>query len=223
MAILNNLATLFLESRQYPKIQRLSAEIEQSSRDISGAEPTEAAPLLNVLAGMQHMRHQYAEAERSYLRSIELWERAEGPHTANAGVVRSNLGVLYFDCGRLERADAVFNQAITDIENTVGREHPLLIHGLVNLAAFRYRMKRPEEAEPLARRAADLGAKFLGADHPDTAEAMLLEARTLRQLRRKQEAKALERRATSALRKSAAVNLTGYTVDQRTLSKSGKP
>ena len=130
MSILNNLATLYLETQQYPKIQQLSAEIEQSLRDLSGAEPTEAARLLNALAGMQHIRHQDAEAERTYLRSIELWERAEGNHAANAAVVRSNLGVLYFDCGRFERAGTVFNQAITDIQNSVGREHPLLIHGL---------------------------------------------------------------------------------------------
>jgi tetratricopeptide (TPR) repeat protein len=219
LVTLNNLGTLYLETAQYAKGDRVREQLEKLAPAVLEARPRAAAILLSIIGGLEQARNRAEEAESYYLRSLQLFRRANGAPTEEAAAVKNNLGGLRLEAGQYQSASDLFQQAIREIEKASGPESPALIRPLVNAAASENRAHHASLAEPLARRAVALSVKVLGEGHPVTATAMLEQAAALRRLGKKGLARNLEKHARAGLRASSPINTSGYTVSLRDLAK----
>jgi Tfp pilus assembly protein PilF len=221
IAILNNLGTLYLDTDQYSKGERIRQKLESLDFGALEHHPTEAAAFLDVIASLEHARKRNDEARRYYARSLVLLRMAEGSVSVDAALVEANLAFLLLDDQRYQSATARFRQAIHEIEVASSPQNPALIRPLINLARADNLGGHADQAEPAARRAVELSLKTFGEGHPATAAAMLEHASSLRRLRRKEEARDLEKRARTWLKGNADRNLAGYTVSLRDLAGAG--
>lgn len=219
VTILQNLATLYLDTDQYSKGERIREQLEELLQPRAlNDNPAEAATLLNVIASLEHARNRDDEAERYYSECLRFLQQAQAPVDADAALVRANLAFLRLEARRYESAADLFHQAIREIEIASGPGSPALVRPLVNLARCENMSGHANEAEPVARRAVELSVSILGEGHPVTATAMLEQATALRRLRRKRPARDLEKRAKACLRNSSTTNLSGYIVSLRDLA-----
>ncbi len=220
VGVLQNLATLYLDTGQYSKGERIREQLENLTWRPGEIEnhPAQAATFLNVMASLEHARKRDDQAERYYSRSLMFFRQAHGAVSVDAALVETNLAFLHLEARQYESAAGLFRQAIREIEIASGPENQALIRPLVNLAGCESMAGHANEAEAVARRAVDLSVKVFGEAHPVTATAMLVQATALRRLRRKGLARDLEKRARACLRNNSTTNLAGYTVSLRDLA-----
>jgi tetratricopeptide (TPR) repeat protein len=219
IVVLNNLGTLYLETAQYAKGEWIREQLQKLVPTLFESHPLTAGMLLSVVASLEHARNRDKEAERYYVRSLQLFEQANRTANWEAAIVKNNLGGLKLEAGRCDPASDLFREAIRDMESTSGPESPALVKPLINLARCENLGHRPQVAEPLARRAVELSTRIFGEAHQVTATAMLEQATALRRLGRKEPARNLEKRAKAGLRTSPAINTSGYTVDVNELAR----
>ena len=212
ISILNNLATLYLETKQYSKIDPLCEELEKLPLEKLTSDVISAGGLLNVIGSLEHARNRDDEAQRYYERSLKLLHQAGSRANVDAGVVEANIAFLRMDAGQYIAAAELFRLAIREIESTAGSEHLELIRPLINLARCENLGGHPERAEPLAGRAVGLSCRIISKEHPVTATAMLEQAAALRRLGRKKAARDLEKEAKASLRANIIKNRSTYTV-----------
>ena len=219
IVILNNLGTLYLDTGQYAKGQWVRAQLEKVPSGIFENHPVAAALLLNVVASLEHARNKDDNAVRYYGQALVLLRQAQGPVSADAAAVESNLGFLQFELGHYQAAKEFLRHSILEMESALGRNDAALIQPLVNLARCESLTGDSYKAEVLARRAVEISIKIFGEWHPSTAVAMLEQASALRKLRRTREARKLEKQAHLALRTPSAAPLSRYTVGFRQLAE----
>ena len=61
--------------------------------------------ILNNLAGLYYSQGKYAETEPLYKRSLQIREKTLGPEHINVAVVCENLGKLYSQIGKKDKAE----------------------------------------------------------------------------------------------------------------------
>jgi tetratricopeptide (TPR) repeat protein len=72
-------------------------------------------------------------------RALAGTEKALGPtHTSTLDIVH-NLGVLYYNQGRLVEAEAMYERALAGKERTLGPKHPSTLKTANNLANLHHR------------------------------------------------------------------------------------
>ncbi len=218
ITILNNLGTLYLDTRQYSKAERVRDDLERMGPGAFESYPALSALLQNLIASLEHARNRDDEAARHYEQALRLFRSAQGPVSIDAAIVESNLGTLYWEAGQYGPAGDLFRQSIRDIKTASGPQNPALVRSLINLAGCENMSGHPNEAEALARSAVELSGKILGLDHPVTARAELQLASVLRKLRRKTEARELEKRAQALLRNASETSPARYTVGLQELA-----
>jgi len=218
VTILQNLATLYLDTDQYSKGERVREQLEKLLPGALNADPAAAGALLNVIASLEHTRNRDDEAERYYSECLRFLHQAQRPVSVDAALVKANLGFLHLEARRYGSAADLFHQAIREIEIASGPGNPALVRPLVNLARCENMSGHSNQAEPVARRAVELSVRIFGEGHPVTATAMLEQATALRRLGRKRPARNLEKRAKACLRNNSTTNLSGYTVTLRDLA-----
>lgn len=219
LSILENLATLYLDTDQYSKGERMREQLEKLPPGVLKDHPAKAGALLNVIGNLEHARNRDDEAERYYSRSLRLFQRSVGVGV-DAAIVEANLGFLRLKARQYASAAVLFRHAIHEIEIASGTDDSRLIRPLINLARCENMSGHGNEAEALARRAVELAIKIFPEGHPVTATAMLEQATALRRLGHKGAARDLEKRAKAWLRNNSSRNLTGYTVNLRDLAGS---
>jgi tetratricopeptide (TPR) repeat protein len=120
-----------------------------------------------------------------------------------AGTLNAAIGLIRSDLGEYEQALHPLQRALAIYEQALGPDHPGTAHSLNNLATL-YLQSGPlrREAEPLFRRALAIKEKALGPDHPDTALSFNNLAELYRAQGRYGEAEPLHQRAL-AIREKA--------------------
>jgi len=221
MMTLYNLATLYIERRQYSKAEQLVKEV--ANAESTTGRPALGPEMVNLLGLLAQERHDFKEAERLYLRSIELSRNRGSAPTEELGSALVGLAKVYFEMGQPAAAAVRAGQALTALESAVGPQHPELITPLLNMAFVKRNSGDAQSAEPFARRALDIAERSLGATHPHTADALLEYSRVLRQLHRKRDARKLESRAhtivANSIRNDPSV---AYSVDTRQLAAESR-
>jgi tetratricopeptide (TPR) repeat protein len=79
IAVLYNLATLYLDTGQYSKGERIREQLENLRPGALDHQPAEAGALLNLMACLEHARKRDDKAERYYSRSLASVRQAHGP------------------------------------------------------------------------------------------------------------------------------------------------
>ena len=112
--------------RSYYSLKNISARIEE----------TEKGKLFMHLGALYHTINRYVEAEETYKKAIEIWEKAvkENPAINKSGLAKSynNLGSLLMDTNRYAEAEEIYKKAVKILEKLV-KENPAAYE--VDLAA----------------------------------------------------------------------------------------
>jgi tetratricopeptide (TPR) repeat protein len=100
---------------------------------VYGPEHYEIAVNLNNLAAIHQARGEHAEAERLYLRTLEIKAKVLGAEHPDLAMTFHNLASLFAALGRSAEARALFRHALAIFERALGPEHP---HCLVCRACY---------------------------------------------------------------------------------------
>ena len=76
-----------------------------------------------------------------------------GSDSEQAATTLSNLGSLYQDAGRIDEAEAAYNEAMVMRAKVLGKQHPDYANTLMLFASLRRQMGRDVEAEDLNKQA----------------------------------------------------------------------
>lgn len=121
------------------------------------------------LAGLEHARGRYAEAEPLARHGLAIRERVVGPKHPAVGRDLAALAAIVDGNGRHEEAEALHRRALEILSRHRRSERREIAYATGNLAACLRFLNRLDEAEVLGRRAMDLQLKALGSRHPDLA------------------------------------------------------
>lgn len=101
--------------------------------------------------------------EREITRRIE----AHGEDHPDVAAAMNDLATLYSENENFERAQALFERALSIQETTLGAEHPETVQTLTDLAICHLDREDNNLGRPLLQRALELQTNILGPDHPD--------------------------------------------------------
>lgn len=160
------------------------------------------------LANAHSARGDAAQAEQWFAKAHELLQR--GDNQLLRATVATNLGALRASQERFAEAEPLFREALASGEAVLGKDHPLLIRRLCNVAGVLSATGRYEEAGPLLERALALGAKG-GARFDDGIANSALNLGNVRGAQgRHQEALALYEQAAAIYRRLQGARSRAY-------------
>jgi len=133
--------------------------------------PRAEAAFENSLGTVLEAAGRHEEAERAYLRSIELFEEVYGPEDPRVAKARVNLGNVLRKQGRLDDAEAEQRRALATSAAVYGEEHPETARVRTSLANVLHAQGRFVEAETEHRLALTARINVFGRDHSKVAEA----------------------------------------------------
>ncbi len=113
-----------------------------------------AARTLMDMANVHSAAGRLDEAEGYALRAMEAAERSG--ERRNFGVLKTNLGHLRLNQGRLDGAEVLFREALALGEELLGPDNPILLPRLVNLGTVCGMTGRLDESDSYLKRALDL-------------------------------------------------------------------
>jgi tetratricopeptide (TPR) repeat protein len=76
-------------------------------------------------------------------------EKALGPNHLSTLSIVNNLGVLYFNQGKLVEAGEMYQRALAGTEKVLGPDHPSTLYTVNNLGSLYFIQGKPKEAEEI--------------------------------------------------------------------------
>lgn len=143
--ILRLLASILIQRRQYPEAETVA------QRALAKADPAMTAMIWSDLAVIAEARGRYAPAVDMLRRAIEGM-----PASQARGRAFYNLSYLEQRLKRHPEAVSHARQAVAELEEHAGRQHPDLCRALERHAEALRQAGRQGEAEPVAQRARQL-------------------------------------------------------------------
>ncbi|CAN0360355.1 unnamed protein product, partial [Ascophyllum nodosum] len=145
--------TRHLLRQEITRCEKLQAEHTHGTKEWIGAALNLARLLCN-LAVVRGEQGKYAEADRLFLRAVEIWEIALGPEHPNVATALNNRAALLNEQCKYDEAKPLYERSQAIRKKALGPDHP---------------DGKYAEAEPLYQRATEISEKALGPDHSNVA------------------------------------------------------
>jgi tetratricopeptide (TPR) repeat protein len=142
----------------YTPLAPHAAEITRHADAAGLADPT--ARLMTQLAMYQKALGQYPDAERLYLRVLDIDRKTYGDDHPEVAIDLNNLATLLQHTNRLADAEPLLRQALDINRKAYGDDHPSVATALSNLARLLQATNRLADAEPLMRQAVGIWRRF---------------------------------------------------------------
>lgn len=191
-----NLASLYIDTGQYPKARRLGLNSLAESRPLPRRHDASFARLLATLGALEFSQGRLEAAERFELEALKLWGEL-GPNGVELIEALSNIGYLYMEMGRHAKARVSYERALAIAAVTLPADDPAQIRLLMNAGTFHAVVDGRAEAEPYYRRALAIAQEKLGDEHPVLGSILTSYAVLLESSGQKAQAKQYSRRAQS--------------------------
>jgi tetratricopeptide (TPR) repeat protein len=85
----------------------------------------------------------------------------------------SSLAKIWFELGRRDEAEKLYDEALAGMSRVLGKEHPDTLSTMKDVAEMDTREGRLDEADRLLDAVLKGRRRVLGENHPDTAAAMV--------------------------------------------------
>jgi len=128
------------------------------------------AILLDRLGQTYTDQRRIGDAERVFMRAINIVEGALGKNSYHVATIMNNMAYLFSANDCYENTEALYKKSISILENTLGPDHSEVGVTVGNLAVLYKRQGRFEEATPLFERALHITKTQLGEDHPKLSD-----------------------------------------------------
>jgi tetratricopeptide (TPR) repeat protein len=99
---------------------------------------------------------------------LQIREQAHGSKHPAVTDPLHGLANLYFEQGKYEQTEQLFQRTLQIWERSLGSEHPILAYSLNNLAILYKKRGNYEKAELFLQRALSIREQALGSQHPLT-------------------------------------------------------
>lgn len=182
----NCLAVVYLNEARFELVEPLYAKYRSAWLTSLEPDNVEIARSLNNLGFLHYRRGDMVRAEALYLKALALSDRV---------TALNNLGVVYSETGRLDKALECFTEVIA-LEAKRPQSNVLVSVGAnLNVGAVHCLAKRCDEALKFYDKALQDALRVLGPEHPLPATVAARYAEALRTLKHKDEAKRMEKLA----------------------------
>ena len=228
----NNLAFLYVDLRRYLEAEPLLREAIEIDRAILGSPHPELAMGLTNLATVLLQQYRegepvdLAEAEQHGRTALDMMVTVLGEDHPQVALVANDLARIVGERGDLDQAEALFRQALTIQEKTLGR-HPMVAVALSNLGGLLVEKGELDQAEAAYQRSLATNRELLGDEHPDTAFQLQGLGNVYTLWQRPEEAIAAYRRATeirrTSLGESHSLTTSSLVGWARSLVANGEP
>ena len=192
-----NLATLYVETGQLAKAERL--DVEAAAHRV--ADGPDAARLFLAAGALKRSRGRYADAERYQRQALAIWQRL-APSGLETLQTHSEIGLTCLEAGRDRDALASFQDALRIAEQSLPPSHPGVVHLLANIGVYYFYVRDYGQAERFSNRALSAAEQSMGPEHPLVAQILSNYALILRKMSRRREAEKAELRARAIQRQS---------------------
>lgn len=156
--------SLFREGKLPEAISTLQSAVDMAEG--YGPSDLRVGKIAGELGEMQRQAQMSDEAERSFIRAIDILERL-GPSARNElAPVLTNLATLYYSQGNGLRAEGMYRRALEIWQSQITADDKRLAPLYFNLATLRRQAGATEEARELYGRALSIAEKNWGPDHP---------------------------------------------------------
>lgn len=144
-------------------------ELVKRTEGSFGANHTNTAGALFMLADLHYRVANYTNAFPLYVRSLSIREKMLGPEHPDTAMTLNNLALLYQAVGAYQKAEPLYLRNLAICEKVLGPDDPDTAIALNNIAALYQTMGEYPKAEPLFLRGLKINEKAMGPEHPDTA------------------------------------------------------
>lgn len=165
----------------------VSKAIEYHER-FYGSDHHKLAELYNLMGHIHREQKLFPEAERWYVKALEICERLIGRETADGASCLWNIAQARWYQSDFDGAEALFREAIDIRRNVYEEGHHMIQASLVRLGQLLAHAGRWGSAEEFFGESARTAASTYGTDHTATARAHALWAECLVELGRHAEA-----------------------------------
>jgi serine/threonine protein kinase/Tfp pilus assembly protein PilF len=131
----------------------------------SKAPQTDISPVLNDLASVYVVEHQWPLAKQAYEQALEIDRRALGDDHPRVAFRLQNLAIVAQNMGDLKLAETLLLDALKRQEHIYGDRHPETVIAKGNYGMLLQREGRLTEAEPLLRDAVSTRVSLYGPDN----------------------------------------------------------
>lgn len=133
-----------------------------------GPDSYQMGRALGGIANGYYSSGRYADAEPLYRRIIEIFTDTLGANSNAVAAARINLGLVYGDLRRFDRATAELEQALDILQHADPPRLPGIANALLNLGILEARQGRPESAIDHLSQALDIQRRVFGRSNPWT-------------------------------------------------------
>jgi tetratricopeptide (TPR) repeat protein len=204
---LNDLASLYLDRRQFTKAERGFLRVLELQRQHLDPEHPDIARTMNNLGMIRQSLDDYDAAALSYQVALDGLAKAPAGLLSLRAEVLHNLACLHSERGDLERAASAMDEALGTWNSLGNESNRTYATALANMGIIHFKAGRYEEADRLMRRSRALLEDLLPPDHPDVGRVLANHSVVLKKLRRGKAAKQAARQAKAILVDHANENL----------------
>ena len=154
LSTVNSLGNLYLAQGKLSEADDMFRHALAGRERLFGANHHLTLDTVNNFGNLYRARGRLDDSEKMYDRALVGYKKAFAPNSHHLSIIRTifNLGVLYRDQGkvdnaRLERAEGMFNRAMTLWKEELGPEHELTLQATKSLGDVYFIQRRWKEAE----------------------------------------------------------------------------
>lgn len=207
LIVVCNLASLYLDTGQYAKAERL--DLEARIREAQpGLYRTRA---MSNLASLHFARRCLEPAEALLLQCLSDYEMLG--RREDAAAVLNNLALISIETGRLAEAIGRLERSVAAVQTGSPAPGAVYLRSLVNLGAAQALAGHRSEAVAISEQAAALVEQWLGSDSPAAAPLLAVCSDALKAAGEKSQAKRWRKKAQAIERASTPSSGAGMLVN----------
>lgn len=149
------------------------AAVAEATLTRIGGDAELESQLFNRRGMLANRQKHFAQAVEHFERSRAAYARAFGPERLAIANATQNLAIAYRGLGRYRDAEALYFEALDQLWEMFGEEHPDRASMLHNLSLVQLNMGEPRAAVVSARSSLTLGRRLFGSGHPQTLRYLL--------------------------------------------------
>ncbi|MBV6441907.1 MAG: CHAT domain-containing protein [Haliscomenobacteraceae bacterium CHB4] len=154
------------EQREFEKALTVNESAEKLALEKLGRESAAYGNCCFNRGRVHDVKISFAEAEKGYLESMSIFEKAVGKEHSSYVNSLFNLAIVYDRMGQYAKAISLLTEVNSIREKTLGKEHPDYANGLNSLAILYIRTNQYEKAEAHFLESRNIREKTLGKEHP---------------------------------------------------------
>ncbi len=172
LAIMNNLATQFVNQGKYGQAEDLYTKILEIKRRVMGEDHPSTLMTMSNLGVVNRYQGKYPQSEALLAAALQVRRRLLGEENQETLATRRSLALLYQAQGRYAQAEPILDEVLNAGRRVLGEQHPDTLSTLNNVAELYRRQNKFQEAESMFHELLAVRRRLLAPDHPNITNVL---------------------------------------------------